>query len=105
MTWAHVSSAGRRGHARSLRRYSSDPVTGTTSTTDDDVVPSTDGAAPSEGSASSRRAALLARFRPQGTEEHRHLLTGSGLLVIGAGVQALGGMVFSLIVAQGDTKS
>jgi O-antigen/teichoic acid export membrane protein len=35
----------------------------------------------------------------------RHLLTGSGVLVVGAGVQAVGGMVFSLIVAQVDTKA
>jgi len=35
---------------------------------------------------------------------HRHLLTGSSVLIIGAAVQGLGGMVFSLIVAKWDTK-
>jgi O-antigen/teichoic acid export membrane protein len=57
-----------------------------------------------------RRAALRARFRLAGPSGpagggHRHLLTGSSVLVIGAAVQGLGGMVFSLIVAQGDTKA
>lgn len=70
-----------------------------------------------------RRAALRRRFRFPGGRarssaagpadgasdepggEHRHLLTGSGVLVIGAAVQGLGGMLFSLIVAQWDTKT
>lgn len=66
--------------------------------------------------AAKRRRALLARFRTpaelkKGTDPggaiggHRHLLTGSGVLVVGAAVQGLGGMVFSLIVANWDTKS
>lgn len=41
------------------------------------------------------------RLRVQG---HRQLLTGSGVLIIGAAVQGLGGMLFSLIVAKWDTK-
>ncbi len=41
----------------------------------------------------------------QAQRAQRHLLTGSGVLVIGAAVQGLGGMVFSLIVAQVDTKA
>lgn len=35
----------------------------------------------------------------------KHLLTGSSVLVLGAAVAGLGGMVFSLIVAQVDTKA
>ena len=35
---------------------------------------------------------------------HRHLITGSSVLVLGAAVQGLGGMIFSLLVAQLDTK-
>ena len=54
---------------------------------------------------SSRRAALLARFSTEQAGDHKHLITGSGVLVIGAAVQAVGGMLFSLIVAQVDTKS
>ena len=34
----------------------------------------------------------------------RHLITGSSVLVLGAAAQGLGGMLFSLIVAQLDTK-
>ncbi|MCU1354367.1 MAG: hypothetical protein JWM05_3576, partial [Acidimicrobiales bacterium] len=48
-------------------------------------------------------AGRLARLRPQRAVSHRHLLTGSGVLVIGAGVQAIGGMVFSLLVAKSKT--
>ena len=71
---------------------------------------------------SSRRDALMRRFRfpgatsPDGTGSapsagslrgggHRQLLTGSTVLVAGAAVQGLGGMIFSLIVAQWDTKA
>jgi len=36
---------------------------------------------------------------------HRHLLTGSGVLVVGAGVQALTGMLFSLLAANRDAKA
>jgi O-antigen/teichoic acid export membrane protein len=35
---------------------------------------------------------------------HRHLLTGSSVLVLGAAAQGVGGMVFSLLVAQLDAK-
>jgi len=62
----------------------------------------------------SRRAALRERFRlsdtpaddgsPKLSSAQRHLLTGSSVLVIGAAVQGLAGMVFSLLVAQWDTK-
>lgn len=48
---------------------------------------------------------LTAKLRARGGGEHRHLLTGSTVLVAGAAVQGLGGMVFSLIVAQHDTKT
>lgn len=55
-----------------------------------------------------RRAALVQRFRTGGRNAvgggHRHLLTGSSVLVVGAAVQGVGGMAFSLIVAQWDTK-
>ena len=48
-----------------------------------------------------RRAALRNRFRAQTTGQgHRHLLTGSTVLVAGAAVQGLGGMAFSLVVAR-----
>lgn len=60
----------------------------------------------------SRRAALRARFRPARTTDRsraasaqRHLITGSTVLVVGAAVQGFGGMVFSLLAAQWDTKS
>jgi len=82
-------------------------VTGTTA----DAEPSTEDALPPAPSPSpaSRRAALLERFRPAGSSRgggaHKHLLTGSSVLVVGAAVQGLGGMVFSLIVAQWDTKA
>ncbi|MCU1497432.1 MAG: hypothetical protein JWM47_1385 [Acidimicrobiales bacterium] len=60
-------------------------------------------------SPATRRAALLQRFAPgpgaAASGGHRHLLTGSSVLVVGAAVQGLGGMVFSLIVAQWDTKA
>ncbi|CAN5583307.1 hypothetical protein BH10ACT1_BH10ACT1_28940 [soil metagenome] len=56
-----------------------------------------------------RRAALMERFRSSSAGAqaggHKHLLTGSSVLVVGAAVQGLGGMVFSLIVAQWDTKA
>ncbi len=79
--------------------------------------PQTDASAPADGAAATppdagspagRRAALRRRFRSAGSGRaagHRHLLTGSSVLVIGAAVQGLGGMAFSLIVAQGDTKA
>ena len=35
---------------------------------------------------------------------HRHLITGSSVLVLGAAAQGVGGMVFSLLVAQLDPK-
>ena len=47
----------------------------------------------------------LARLKAGATGRHRHLLTGSTVLVVGAAVQGLGGMAFSLVVAQLDTKS
>jgi O-antigen/teichoic acid export membrane protein len=60
-------------------------------------------------SPATRRAALLRRFRLAGSNVrgggHRHLMTGSSVLVIGAAVQGLGGMAFSLVVAQWDTKA
>ncbi len=64
-------------------------------------------------SPATRRAALLQRFRSTGAVTgggvrgggHRHLLTGSSVLVVGAAVQGIGGMVFSLIVAQWDSKA
>jgi len=78
-------------------RASADPAT------DDPDVASP--SAETSAGASSRRAALLARFSSEQGGDHKHLITGSGVLVIGAAVQAVGGMLFSLIVAQGDTKS
>ncbi len=63
---------------------------------------------PSDVTPAGRRALLRARFRAAGgdrTSRHRHLLTGSSVLVVGAAVQGIGGMVFSLIVAQWDTKA
>lgn len=52
-----------------------------------------------------RRQALTNRFRARAGGSHRHLLTGSSVLVVGAAVQGIGGMGFSLIVAQWDTKA
>jgi O-antigen/teichoic acid export membrane protein len=49
------------------------------------------------------------RFRTQELRQraagHRHLLTGSAVLVVGAAVQALGGSVFWLIAARTDTQT
>jgi len=53
---------------------------------------------------SGRRQALVSRFQDRAGSGHRHLLTGSSVLVLGAAVQGLGGMAFSLVVAQWDTK-
>jgi O-antigen/teichoic acid export membrane protein len=44
-------------------------------------------------------------FQSRAGHGHRHLLTGSTVLVLGAAVQGIGGMVFSLIVAQIDSKA
>ncbi|MGI8755254.1 MAG: lipopolysaccharide biosynthesis protein [Acidimicrobiales bacterium] len=52
-----------------------------------------------------RRDALADRFRARAGGGHRHLLTGSTVLVVGAAVQGLGGVAFSLVVAQWDTKA
>jgi O-antigen/teichoic acid export membrane protein len=49
-------------------------------------------------------ATTLARFRPAGTQGHRHLLTGSAVLVVGAAIQALSGAVFWLIAARLDAE-
>jgi O-antigen/teichoic acid export membrane protein len=49
-------------------------------------------------------ASTLARFRPAGTQGHRHLLTGSAVLVVGAAIQALSGAVFWLIAARLDAE-
>jgi O-antigen/teichoic acid export membrane protein len=60
------------------------------------------------GDRASQRAALMTRFRTRGSgavRGQRHLLTGSSVLVVGAAVQGVGGMVFSLIVAQWDSKA
>jgi len=55
---------------------------------------------PAEPDPAGRRAALRRRFQATtGTDGHRHLLTGSSVLVAGAAVQGLGGMAFSLVVA------
>ncbi|CAN5907744.1 hypothetical protein BH23ACT2_BH23ACT2_21470 [soil metagenome] len=72
------------------------------------VASSPGDAAASPATDTARRTVLLNRFRTRGSgavRGQRHLLTGSGVLVVGAGVQAVGGMVFSLIVAQWDTKA
>ena len=63
----------------------------------------TDPAAPTP--AAGRREVLLGRVRSRTGGGHRHLLTGSTVLVLGAAVQGLGGMIFSLIVAQTDAKA
>jgi len=47
----------------------------------------------------------MARLRAGASGNHRHLLTGSTVLVVGAAVQGLGGMVFSLVAAKLDTKA
>jgi O-antigen/teichoic acid export membrane protein len=50
-------------------------------------------------------ATRLARLRPAGAQGHRHLLTGSAVLVVGAAIQALSGAVFWLIAARLDPES
>ena len=81
-------------------------MTGDHVNSDVDADAATSDAIPSPAT---RRAALARRFRSSGASNaaagHRHLLTGSSVLVAGAAVQGLGGMVFSLIVAQWDTKA
>ena len=72
-----------------------------------DPVPPGAPGGPEQASPASRRAELARRFRASrgSASGHRHLLTGSSVLVVGAAVQGLGGMLFSLIVAQWDTKA
>lgn len=77
-----------------------------------DPGPEVDGEAPSTaqdeiGSSSSGAPAGAAgrTLRERASGRHRHLLTGSSVLVIGAAVQGVGGMLFSLIAAQIDLKS
>jgi O-antigen/teichoic acid export membrane protein len=67
----------------------------------------TDAAAASpEAAPAARRAALLARFRPATDHGgHRHLLTGSSVLVVGAAVQGIGGIAFSILVSKLDVKT
>ena len=50
-------------------------------------------------------ATTLARLRPARAQGHRHLLTGSAVLVVGAAIQALSGAVFWLIAARLDAES
>ena len=50
-------------------------------------------------------ATTLARLRPARAQGHRHLLTGSAVLVVGAAIQALSGAVFWLIAARLDPES
>ena len=70
-------------------------------------IPSREPAQPAAGGSTpvpdpaSERAALRRRFRFRNDGAHRHLLAGSSVLVVGAAVQGLGGMVFSLIVVLG----
>ena len=47
---------------------------------------------------------LTAGARSRGTG-HRHLLTGSSVLVLGAAVQGFGGLAFSIIVSKLDAKA
>lgn len=56
---------------------------------------------PSSGAPSEERRTL----RQRAGGRHRHLLAGSSVLVVGAAVQGLGGMLFSLLAAQLDTKA
>ena len=48
---------------------------------------------------------MTERFRARAGTGHRHLITGSSVLVVGAAVQGLGGMAFSLVVAQWHHKT
>jgi O-antigen/teichoic acid export membrane protein len=50
-------------------------------------------------------ATTLARLRPARAQGHRHLLTGSAVLVVGAAIQALSGAVFWLIAARLDPEA
>ncbi len=77
---------------------------------DGDEKPDLPAPAPAPAFGASASASLLTRLRPHRPDaarvaRHRDLLTGSGVLVIGAGVQALSGTLFSLIAANGDAKS
>ena len=65
---------------------------------------STRGEAPST-EAAEQVAGRFGSLRRRAGGHHRHLLTGSSVLVLGAGVQGIGGMAFSLIAAQIDLKS
>lgn len=49
-------------------------------------------------------SAALSRLRPARPTGHRHLLTGSAVLVVGAGIQAATGFLFWLMAAKIDTK-
>lgn len=70
-------------------------------TTDADALgPSGPDASPSSGEA----ATVSSSSRSLRAGENRHLITGSAVLVIGAGVQALGGSIFWLLAARIDPK-
>ncbi|MBI2708122.1 MAG: hypothetical protein HYX34_00250 [Actinobacteria bacterium] len=50
-------------------------------------------------------SAALTRLRPARAQGHRHLLTGSALLVVGAAIQALSGALFWFIAARLDVEA
>ena len=64
------------------------------------VAPASD---PGAGDPPPETAAARRTLRERGGG-HRHLLTGSSVLVLGAAAQGIGGMAFSLLVAQLDAK-
>lgn len=64
------------------------------------------GAAATAGEDGHPSPGLLARLKARGAGSgHRHLLTGSSVLVLGAAVQGFGGFAFSVAVSKLDTKS
>ncbi|NLD76537.1 MAG: lipopolysaccharide biosynthesis protein [Acidimicrobiales bacterium] len=76
-----------------------DPSSATSVTTD----PGSGGEHPPSPDGSS--GPVRRTLRDRATGRHRHLLAGSSVLVVGAAVQGVGGMLFSLIAAQLDTKA
>jgi O-antigen/teichoic acid export membrane protein len=48
---------------------------------------------------------VLTRLRARGGGGHRHLLTGSSVLVLGAAVQGFGGLAFSVLASKLDVKA
>jgi O-antigen/teichoic acid export membrane protein len=57
------------------------------------------------GAVTATPTTLVARLRARSGGGHRHLLTGSSVLVLGAAVQGFGGLAFSVLASKLDVKA